>query len=158
MLNQNKDTDMICRFILSVGLILSCALPIAAADEPPWKWDVTIYDRPGWSATWLPAIKLLPNDDILLQVEAYNEAKYHDDFYADEADLRTLLSKDGGRSWQEVPNKVFPSPSVITLANGAMLRMTAIFGLPAPRTTEKGRAGASRRCRWLDHFSRSNGN
>ena len=74
------------------------------------------------------------NDDILLQVEAYNEAKYHDDFYADEADLGTLLSKDGGRSWQEVPNKVFPSPSVITLANGAMLRMTAIFGLPAARS------------------------
>ena len=131
MLNQNKDTDMICRFILSVGLILSCALPIAAADEPPWKWDVTIYDRPGWSATWLPAIKLLPNDDILLQVEAYNEAKYHDDFYADEADLRTLLSKDGGRSWKEVPNEVFPSPSVVTLDNGAMLRLTAVFGLPA---------------------------
>ena len=92
MLNQNKDTDMICRFILSVGLILSFALPIAAADEPlPWKWDVTIYVRPGWSATWLRTVELQENDEIVISVTANKEGTYAGDFYWEKGSSDTAM-------------------------------------------------------------------
>ena len=96
----------------------------------PWKWDVTIYDRPGWSTSWLLGIKLLPNDEFLLQCESYNEARYHEDFYAEDADVTTLHSKDGGLLWQEVPNERFPDQTIETLTDGTMVKVDTVYGLP----------------------------
>ena len=65
-------------------------------DSSGWKWDVTIYDRPGWTTTWIAGLKLLANDEIAIQIESSREGTYHDDFYSDESVFTTLPSKDGG--------------------------------------------------------------
>ena len=96
-----------------------------------WKRDVTIYDKPGWSTSWIVGMKLLPNDEIILQCESYNEKGYYEDFYSEEAAVTTLSSKDGGLTWQVVPHKPFPDQAIIeTLDDGTIIQVAAVDALP----------------------------
>ena len=79
------------------------------ADIPGgWKWDVTIYDRPGWSTPWIGGPKLI-GDEILIQCISHPEDIYYDDWYAEESDTVTLSSIDGGLTWKETSNERFAS-------------------------------------------------
>lgn len=69
-----------------------------------WKWDVTIYDRPGWSTPWIAGPKLV-EDEILVQCVSHPEDIYYDDWYAEVSETVTLSSKDGGLSWTETSNE-----------------------------------------------------
>ena len=77
-----------------------------------WKWDVTIYDRPGWSTPWIGGPKLI-GDEILIQCVTHPEDIYYDDWYAEVSETVTLSSTDGGLSWTETSNERFASEPAI---------------------------------------------
>ena len=71
-----------------------------ALEGKPWKLDVTIYDRPGWTSTTyaLPVIKR-ENNELVVGFQAQREDTYTDDFYSAHAEWVFLSSKNGGKSW-----------------------------------------------------------
>ena len=77
-----------------------------------WKWDVTIYDRPGWSTPWIGGPKLV-GDEILIQCVTHPEDIYYDDWYAEVSETVTLSSTDGGLSWAQTSNERFTSEPAI---------------------------------------------
>ena len=75
-----------------------------ALEGKPWKLDVTIYDRPGWTCTTygLPVLKR-ENNELVVGFQAQREDTYTDDFYSAHAEWVFLSSKDGGKSWEPSP-------------------------------------------------------
>ena len=83
-------------------------------------------------------MKLLPNDEIAIQVESSREGTYHDDFYSDESVFTTLSSRDGGLTWQEGwSEEYFPDQrgtvaekATATLADRTMIQVGSVHALP----------------------------
>lgn len=77
--------------------------PKALADAP-WKLDVVVYDRRGWTSTTygLPVIKRGKNQ-LIIGFQAQGENGITDDFYSAHAEWVFLSSENGGRSWQRIP-------------------------------------------------------
>ena len=161
---------------LTIFLIIAfnhLVIPCTEADEldavglinsKGWKWDVAIYDRPGWTTTWIAGLKLLPNDELAIQIESSREGTYHDDFYSDESVFTTLSSKDGGLTWEEGWSKdYFPDnrgtvaeKATATLKDGTMIRAGNIHALPEElesirrqKLTEAGLANLIHTDEWL---------
>ena len=112
-------------FGLLVATVTVCSVVEAAAQasaEPesaaerggrlpaPWKWDVTVYDRPSWTTPWLSAVRLV-GDEIVLTCTSHPEESYYDDWYGDVEDTVTLASGDGGRTWRIVSADEFAGRS-----------------------------------------------
>ena len=98
-----------------------------------WKWDVTIYDRPGWSTPWIGGPKLI-GDEILIQCVTHPEDIYYDDWYAEVSETVTLSSTDGGLSWTETSNERFASEPAIP-SDGILVDVSTCSAL----TDEEGR-------------------
>ena len=75
-----------------------------ALEGKPWKLDVTIYDRPGWTSTiyGLPVLKR-ENNELVVGFQAQREDTITDDFYSAHAEWVFLSSKNGGKSWEPIP-------------------------------------------------------
>lgn len=86
-----------------------------------WKWDVTIYDRPGWSTPWM-APPRLSGDEILLQCKPHPEGNYDNDFYiAEDEEKVTLSSLDGGRSWHRTPDQRYDAAILSETGDGVLV-------------------------------------
>ena len=96
-----------------------------------WKWDVTIYDRSGWTAAWLGGVALLENDEIIITGSANKEGTYFDDFYGDVSEGFAVSSTDGGKSWNETSPSRYPEPKSGILADGSMIEADYVYALPA---------------------------
>ncbi len=72
-----------------------------------WKWDTTIYDRPGWNSFtygfphW-GAIEREKGDGIVIRFDCADAEGINDDFYYEHHESITLRSPDGGRTWQRI--------------------------------------------------------
>ena len=93
----------------------------------PWKWDVTIYDRPYWRST--PnnhhELRLLPGNKLGLQIWSSPSDKVATDFWKVEHDDRSLVSEDGGMSWRIAePDPLPPVRSVRTSTGRTVSVMT----------------------------------
>ena len=91
--------------MIGTALFLAQSLLNAGAPQA-WKWDVDIYDRPGWSTPWIGGPKLI-GDEILIQCVTHPEDIYYDDWYAEVSETVTLSSTDGGLTWKETSNERF---------------------------------------------------
>ena len=72
-----------------------------------WKWDVDIYDRPGWHSytyTYPHWGGIVRRDDgeIVVRFESADESAINDDFYIEHYRTVFLSSRDGGLTWREV--------------------------------------------------------
>ena len=74
-----------------------------ALEGKPWKLDVTIYDRPGWTCTsyGLPVIKR-QNNELVIGFQAQREDGIADDFYSAHAEWVFLSSNNSGKSWNPI--------------------------------------------------------
>ncbi len=74
----------------------------AAPARDAWKVDITVFDRPGWSATsfGLPVMRHR-NGDLVVGFQAQREDAITDDFYSAHAEWIFLTSANGGRSWKQ---------------------------------------------------------
>lgn len=73
-------------------------------DSRGWKWDVSIYDRPGWNSFTFQfplwgAIKKRENDEIVIRFDTADASAINDDFYFEHYRRVVLSSKDGGKTW-----------------------------------------------------------
>jgi hypothetical protein len=72
-----------------------------------WKWDVDIYDRPGWQSftyqfpLW-GSIARRANNEIVIRFDTADSSGINDDFYFEHYRAVVLSSKDGGKSWKEI--------------------------------------------------------
>lgn len=72
-----------------------------------WKWNVDIYDRPGWHSftyqfpLW-GAIQKRASDEIIIRFDTADTNGINDDFYFENYRQVVLSSKDGGKSWKEI--------------------------------------------------------
>ena len=80
-----------------------------AVEGKPWKLDVTIYDRPGWTCTTygLPVIRR-PNNELVIGFQAQREDAITDDFYSAHAEWVFLSSNNGGKSWERISLQGLP--------------------------------------------------
>ncbi len=74
----------------------------------PWKWDVVVYDRPGWSTPWVGAVRVIGNE-LVVTCTSHPEESYYDDWYAEESNTVTVASADGGRTWRIASPEEFSS-------------------------------------------------
>jgi hypothetical protein len=93
--------------VISLAVWIANAYPTCSGGEDPpksqsgpWKWDVSIYDKPGWFTPWMAPPRLL-GDEIILRCTSHPENVYADDFYAEKSETVTLSSMNGGRSWRK---------------------------------------------------------
>ena len=94
----------------------------------PWKWDVTIYDRPHWRsmANNHHQIRLLPDGRLGVQIWSSPAYMVATDFWKEEYDNRSLVSEDGGMSWDIAdPDPLPPLRSVKTPSGRIVSVMTA---------------------------------
>jgi hypothetical protein len=96
-----------------------------------WKFDVNIYDRPGWAAAWLGGVALLENDEIIIRGSANKLGTYFDDFYGDVSEGFTVSSTDGGLSWHETSPDRYPESKSNVLADGSIIQANYVNGLTA---------------------------
>jgi hypothetical protein len=84
------------------------------ADEragPPWKWDVTVYDRPGWIGRFRGRARLAtsggapPGEGLFLRFEELERASYFGDYFMGRHRDTWLASPDGGRSWRRAGSR-----------------------------------------------------
>ena len=88
-----------------------------------WKWDVDIYDRPGWSNThWGGgSIQIRKNDEIVIRFDSADEKGIFDDFYIEHYRRVFLSSKDGGLTWKEI--EPYPEFGKLVLSDGTFLEV-----------------------------------
>ena len=92
-----------------------------------WKWDVDIYDRPGWHAytyTYPHWGGILRRDDceIIVRFESADENAINDDFYIEHYRAVFLSSRDDGLTWREVePQWTYNIP--VTLSEGTLVEI-----------------------------------
>lgn len=102
-----KRRRLVVTAVISLAVWITNPYPrVSGGENPPkgqsgpWKWDVTIYDKPGWFTPWMAPPRLV-GAEILLQCTSHPEKVYADDFYAEKSETVTLASTDGGRSWHK---------------------------------------------------------
>ena len=85
------------------GLRKSRAARRGQQQSAPWKLDVTIYDRPGWTSTMygLPLLKR-GNGELVIGFQDQREDAMTDDFYSAHAEWVFLASTSGGKAWNPV--------------------------------------------------------
>ena len=97
-----------------------------------WKWDVDIYDRPGWhSYTYTyphwGGITRRDDGEIVVRFESADESAINDDFYIEHYRTVFLSSRDGGLTWREVePQWTYNIP--LTLSDGTWSRSSRTGG------------------------------
>ncbi len=116
--NQQSTTLGRRTFLTSVGIGGAGATLVGTSPQEglgcstqraPFKLDVTIYDRPGWTSTTygLPLMRR-PDGSLVIGFQAQREDAMTDDFYSAHAEWVFVESADSGRSWQEIPLEGLP--------------------------------------------------
>ncbi|MFH1006331.1 MAG: sialidase family protein [Candidatus Latescibacterota bacterium] len=93
-----------------------------------WKWDVVIYDRPGWNSfTYNYPIEGMirqRGDEIMIRFDSADESRINDDFYYEHYRQIVLSSKDGGLTWEEIePDWAYYVP--LKLSDGTLVEVVA---------------------------------
>jgi len=106
------------------------------------KWDVDIYDRPGWNAYTYGypgggGIRLQANGDIVVRFESGDASGYNDDFLIDHFRRVTMHSSDGGHSWAEIESP-WPYHIPLELSDGTLVEIVDDRQL-TPRNEQKAR-------------------
>lgn len=103
----------------AAGLLVTADPPTRANDTAkargkamPWKVDVTIYDRPGWSSTsyGLP-VRKDKSGELVVGFQTQREDTVIDDFYSGHAEWVFLSSQNGGKSWKSTSRDGLPVDS-----------------------------------------------
>lgn len=93
-----------------------------------WKWDVDIYDRPGWHSftyqfpIW-GGIKKGENNEIIIRFDTADANAINDDFYFEHYRQVVLLSRDGGKSWEEIDVDWKSRIAPIELSDGTFVQI-----------------------------------
>ena len=97
----------------------------------PWKWDVSIYDRPGWVARFRGRGRLASPDGERLYVrfEELERASYYGDYFMGRHRDTWVCSPDGGRSWQTAAADQAPNVDGVALPDGGRLAVTHTVSL-----------------------------
>ncbi|MBI3973007.1 MAG: exo-alpha-sialidase [Chloroflexi bacterium] len=79
----------------------SALTSIPAESGRPWKWDVVVYDRPGWSGRFRGRARTVSPDGrrIYVRFEEVARATYFGDHFMGRHFDTCLVSHDGGRCW-----------------------------------------------------------
>ena len=90
----------------------------------PWKWDVTIYDHPGWRtlSNNHQVLRVLPDGRLVCQIWSTPAGLVASDYYKEQLDDRALVSEDGGRSWCDFDGPVRP-PRIAELSDGTWVQV-----------------------------------
>lgn len=91
-----------------------------------WKWDVVIYDRPGWNSfTYgFPVMGMIKarGDEMILRFDSADESGINDDFYFERYRQVVLSSRDGGLTWEEIePDWAYCFP--LKLSDGGLVEV-----------------------------------
>jgi len=99
---------------------------MSSTAELGWKWNVDIYDKPGWSSFtytyphWGGIIKR--DDKIVIRFDSADETTINDDFYIEHYRTVMLASYNGGLSWSQIdPGWTYNIPLV--LSDGTLVEM-----------------------------------
>ena len=89
----------------------------------PWKWDVTIYDRPGWYTISdnHKQLYLSPSGRLGLRTWSSPAALTATDFWKEQFDNRVLVSDDGGMSWRTGAGSDVPPRRSVRTASGRIV-------------------------------------
>lgn len=93
-----------------------------------WKWDVDIYDRPGWNSftyqfpIW-GGIKKGANNEVLIRFDTADANAINDDFYFEHYRQVVLSSKDGGKRWKEIDVDWKSRIAPIELSDGTFVQI-----------------------------------
>ncbi|MBI3969783.1 MAG: exo-alpha-sialidase [Chloroflexi bacterium] len=92
----------------------------------PWKWDVTIYDRPGWVGRFRGRARLTSPDGarLYLRFEELERATYYGDYFMGRHRDTWLVSPDGGRTWQHTTAGEAPNVDGVVMPDGGRLVVT----------------------------------
>ena len=88
-----------------------------------WKWDVDIYDRPGWNSMhWYGGgIQKRKDNEIVIRINTADKNGVCDDFYIEHYRKVVLSSKDGGLTWGEI--EPYPEIGKIVLSDGTLVEI-----------------------------------
>ena len=102
-----------------------------AGTSGPWKWDVSIYDRPGWIGRFRGRGRLASSDGQRLYVrfEELERATYYGDYFMGRHRDTWLYSPDRGRTWQRSTAEQAPNVDGVALADGSRLTVTHTVSL-----------------------------
>ena len=92
-----------------------------------WKWDVEIYNRPGWgSFTYgfpgMGAIQKRENNQLVIRFDSSDEHGINDDFYCEHYREVIMSSTDGGMSWEEMERDWVHHPPLV-LSDGSLIEV-----------------------------------
>lgn len=102
-----------------------------------WKWDVEIYDRPGWhSATYQSphwgGISRYEDGEIVVRFDSSDENGINDDFYVEHYRTVFLSSLDDGLTWLEVePRWTYNIP--LQLSDGTQVEVVEARRMRTPK-------------------------
>jgi hypothetical protein len=102
-----------------------------ASATGPWKWDVSIYDRPGWIGRFRGRVRLASPDGerLYLRFEELERATYYGDYFMGRHRDTWLYSPDGGRTWQPSTAGEAPNVDGVALPDGSRLNVTHTVSL-----------------------------
>lgn len=101
-----------------------------------WKWDLTVYDRPGWNSVTYGfphggAIQKENSGAIILRFDSADAEGINDDFYLEHYEAVTLRSDDGGRHWRRI-EKNWLGTVPVRLSDGTLVGMSDTRSLRTP--------------------------
>ena len=105
---------------------------MSAQKSKGWKWEVDIYDRPGWNSFTYNfpdegGIQKRGNE-IVIRFDSADEKGIDNDFYYEHYREVFLSSKDGGLTWKEIePDWKYDIP--LELSDGTLLEMLTTYRL-----------------------------
>ena len=100
---------------------------MSAQKSKGWKWEVDIYDRPGWNSFTYNfpdegGIQKRGNNEIIIRFDTADEKGINDDFYYEHYRKVFLSSKDGALTWEEIePDWKYDIP--LELSDGTLLEV-----------------------------------
>ena len=105
----------------------------------PWKWDVTIYDRPGWYTISdnHKQLYLSPSGRLGLRIWSSPAALTATDFWKEQFDNRVLVSDDGGMSWRTGTGSDVPPRRSVRTASGRIVSILSSEVLQAPEDRKR---------------------
>ncbi len=100
---------------------------MSAQKSKGWKWEVDIYDRPGWNSFTYNfpeegGIQKRGNNEIIIRFDTADEKGINDDVYYEHYREVFLSSKDGALTWKEIePDWKYDIP--LELSDGTLLQV-----------------------------------
>lgn len=118
-------------FVGAVGTSGADGADGAAARPGPWKWDVSIYDRPDWIARFRGRGRLASPDghQLYVRFEELERESYYGDYFMGRHRDTWLYSPDAGYTWRMSSAVEAPNVDGIELPDGSRLTVTHTVSL-----------------------------